>query len=314
MNRQLISRCVLGVSVIISMRLGADTASNTAVTSANPAATFPCDSPQLLLSPYVWKRTGAGPMARAEAGIPGAYLKASFEGTTTIGLEIDGTANAGCPTNSMPVVSYSVDDSPFKVVQLSQTGNVFNLPLADGLNKSAPHRLQFFFRACDLGQKRWRSSIGHLRIAGITLDSGARLLSCASRPKTAIVFGDSITEGVGVDGLFTSWQSLSVNNACATWFAFACAALDCEYGQLGTGGQGMTRTTMAMPPLPQTWDHYDATTSRLSQGRLLPEPDYVFCEMGTNDFEEDAKKRKKDMDITASYLKALRDGDGSCCE
>ena len=49
----------------------------------------------------------------------------------------------------------------------------------------------------------------------------------------AIAFGDSITEGVGVDGLFTSWQKLDVNNARETWFPIVCAALDCEYGQPG---------------------------------------------------------------------------------
>jgi hypothetical protein len=31
-------------------------------------------------------------------------------------------------------------------------------------------------------------------------------------------------------------------------------------------------------------DRYDPDTSRLTDGRLLPEPDYVFCAMGTNDY------------------------------
>jgi lysophospholipase L1-like esterase len=63
-----------------------------------------------------------------------------------------------------------------------------------------------------------------------------------------------------------------------------CAALDCEYGQLGTCGQGLVQPEMAMPPLPQTWDCYDAAASRLQDGLLIPEPDYVFCAMGTNDY------------------------------
>jgi lysophospholipase L1-like esterase len=41
---------------------------------------------------------------------------------------------------------------------------------------------------------------------------------------------------------------------------------------------------MEVPPLPRTWDRYDAQSSRLSDGLLLPEPDYVFCAMGTNDY------------------------------
>jgi lysophospholipase L1-like esterase len=44
---------------------------------------------------------------------------------------------------------------------------------------------------------------------------------------------------------------------------------------------------MEYPPLPQTWDHYDPETSRLANGLLVPEPDYVFCMMGTNDHVRD---------------------------
>ncbi len=109
-------------------------------------------------------------------------------------------------------------------------------------------------------------------------------------------------EGVGADGLFTSWQSLGVNSARAAWFPIVCAALGCEYGQLASGGQGMSRT-IEMPPLTQTWDRYDAATSRLSGGRLLPEPDYIFCGMGTNDFQKD---------ITADYTRWLADMRKAC--
>ena len=50
---------------------------------------------------------------------------------------------------------------------------------------------------------------------------------------------------------------------------------------------------MALPPLPQSWDRYDAATSRLTEGRLVPEPDYVFCCMGTNDFQGEGPQRKQ---------------------
>lgn len=65
------------------------------------------------------------------------------------------------------------------------------------------------------------------------------------RTKRAIGYGDSITEGVGVDGLFTSWSLIGVNNARATWFPLVCAVLDCEYGQLGSGGWGMAQRKLA---------------------------------------------------------------------
>ena len=179
--------------------------------------------------------------ARAEAIMPGAYLKAVFQGSKTIGLIVDGTANRGCPATSMPVVEFSVDDGPFKIVPLTKTDELYTLPLADGLDGGTQHRLDLHFRAADLTKDRWRSSISRLRIGGIALDAGGALVPCPARPTRAIGFGDSITEGVGADGLFTSWQSLGVNNARASWFPIVCAALNCDYGQLGSGGHEKLR-------------------------------------------------------------------------
>jgi lysophospholipase L1-like esterase len=260
------------------------------------------DHADLQLAPYVWKQSGKGKGARAEAAMPGAYLKAAFRGSTSVGLVVDGSINRGCPASSMPVVEFSVDESPFKVVPLVNTEASFTVPVAGGLDAAASHRLDVFFRASDLTQKRWESPITHLCLAGIALDEGASLLPRPARAKRAIAFGDSITEGVGVDGLFTSWQKLGVNNARETWFPIVCAALDCEYGQLGSGGLGMTRQ-LNLPPLPQIWDHHDPATSRLTGGLLLPEPDYVFCSLGTNDFEKD---------VTADYTGWLAEVRRAC--
>lgn len=235
------------------------------------------------LAPYVWKCSGEGESFRAEATMPGAYLKSLFQGTTTVGLIVDGTANNGCPASSMPVVEYSIDNKPFTVVPLTTTGSVYTLSLASGLNSGSQHTLELYFRAADLAQNRWTASTAHLRIAGIDLDAGGLFLRRSTRPKLAIGYGDSVLEGVGVDGLFTSWQILGVNNARGSWLSMVSLALDCEYGQLGTGGQGMSNPSLSVPPLVQTWDQYDAATSRLTGGLLLPEPDYVFCAMGTND-------------------------------
>jgi lysophospholipase L1-like esterase len=216
--------------------------------------------------------------------MPGAYFKTIVTGTTKVELIIDGVANEGCPANSMPFVEYSIDEAPFVVKQLTETGKAYPLELASGLDVAAQHRIEFYFRAADLGQNRWTQSTAHLRLSGLQLDEGGAALVYPKRSKLAMGFGDSITEGVGVDGLFTSWQLLVLNNARGSWFPFVCAALDCEYGQFGSGGQGMVKV-LAMPELPKTWDHYDSGTSRLNEkGLLTPEPDYIFCCMGTNDY------------------------------
>jgi hypothetical protein len=259
----------------------------------------PIDAQPIALAPYVWKRTGARAAARAEATMPGAYLKIAFQGSSSLGLLVDGTANNGCPAAAMPVVDHSVDEGPFKSVQLERTGEVYALPLAEALDPGVAHRLELHFRSACLGPGRWQESTVHLRIAGIELEPGGSLLDCAERAKRAIGFGDSITEGVCNEGSCAYYTNLLMNNARTTWFPLVCAGLSCEYGQLGTGGQGMVRP-IEIPPLPQTWDHYDAATSRLTGELLLPEPDYVFCAMGTNDFRTTGDKREQ-IDITESY-------------
>jgi hypothetical protein len=233
-------------------------------------------------SPYVWKRSSTGEAARAEATMPGAYVKLAFRGSTMADLLVDGTANKGCPKEALPIIDYSVDNGAFQSVRLSEKDEVYPIRLADKLDPAKEHRIAVYFRSAHLGMNRWRASTGRLRLAGFDLDAGSTLLPVAVRPKRAIGFGDSIFEGVCVEKLGTYYSDLMMNNARATWFPIVCAALGCEYGQLGTGGQGMVRP-IEIPPLPQTWDHYDVAASRLTDGKLLPEPDYVFCGMGTND-------------------------------
>lgn len=275
---------------------GRPSAESTAVEPiASGRTTVPIDRPFILLAPYVWIRQGEGVASRAEAATPGAYIKASFRDSATIGLVVDGTANSGCPVESLPVIEYSIDDGEFHIVRLRPTDMLYTLPLVDGLDVGVTHHIEMIFRAADLTRDRWRRSTAHLRIAGFEIDEGGSVAPTPAFAKRALAFGDSITEGVGVDGLFTSWQSLDVNNARATWFPIVASALGCEYGQFGSGGLGMTRE-LELPPLSRIWDRYDATTSRLIEAKITPEPDYIFCCLGTNDYEKD---------ITNDYIKWL---------
>lgn len=278
----------LGGTIILCATLsGRPCAESTAADLIAPGKVIvPIDRPLVLLAPYVWIRQGEGLASRAEAVTPGAYIKASFRDSSTLGLVVDGTANRGCPVESLPVIEYSIDDGEFHIVRLRTTDAVYTLPLADGLDVGVSHPITIMFRAADLTRDRWRRSTARLRVAGFEIDQGGSVAPTPALAKRALAFGDSMTEGVGVDGLFTSWQSLDVNNARATWFPIVASALGCEYGQFGSGGLGMTRE-LEIPPLSRIWDRYDAKTSRLIEGKLTPEPDYIFCFLGTNDYEKD---------------------------
>src|ERR1041385_459656 len=100
-----------------------------------------CGDSNLFFAPYVWKRIETNSTVKMEATMPGAYLKAEVKGTTTLGLVVDGWANLGCPTSSMPVVEYSIDQGPFKIVQLATTGAIYRSPLAAGLNSTNRHQI-----------------------------------------------------------------------------------------------------------------------------------------------------------------------------
>jgi lysophospholipase L1-like esterase len=256
-----------------------------------------CSDPRVVQAPYVWKTLETSPRARIEATMPGAYVRAAFREAIRLALVIDGEANAGCPAESMPVIEFSVDEKPYEIVKLTKTASEYALPLADKLDRAQPHRVDIFFRAADLTNGRWNKAASRLRLVGFRLNDGASVVQTTIRPKRAIGFGDSITEGVGVDGPFRSWQKLSVNNARITWLPMVAAALDAEYGQLGSGGQGMVRG-LELPALTETWRNYDAAGTRLKDGVLSPPPDYIFCATGTNDFEKV---------ITDDYAKWLRD-------
>ena len=112
------------------------------------------DAPQTVLAPYVWKRSGAGVASRVEATMPGAYIRWSFGGSRSIRLLVDGTANNGCPAATMPVVDYSVDGGVFQSVQLTKTGEVYAIAMAEGLDASTEHRVDVCFRAACLGPER----------------------------------------------------------------------------------------------------------------------------------------------------------------
>lgn len=290
MNRSFIA-LPLTASLFFSMM----TPQHSLASESGAPAVFSCEDSSIALAPYVWKHL-KNETSLIEASMPGAYLKTIVRGTTTIGVRIDGTANVGNPADNMPRIEYTIDAGDFKTVALSPTNGIYTLPLASGLDASKPHRLDLYFRSADLAQKRWKSSTAHLRIAGLTLDAGGSLQAPPLRSKRAIAFGDSITEGVGAEGLFKSWAATGVNNARVTWFPVVCAALDCEYGQVGTGGFGVSNAKLEIPPLNEVWDHYDASTSRLKDGLLQPEPDYIFCELGTNDPR---------LDITPDYIRWL---------
>jgi hypothetical protein len=253
--------------------------------------TIPVTDPNLFFSPYNWTIPGLGDTPAPSpteivSNQPGAYFLAQFSGSTRVVLNLDllGTPPGGGTTSL--AVRWRIDNTLFLKQNLDNTQP--NLTLASNLS-AGPHTLQFWFVSSAYTVNRWArtATLGNrypappqsLRIAGITLDSGATLLAPTGlRPGRILFYGDSITEGLG---------ALPAQDATMT-YAVTCARLfNAEYGIVGNSGQGWTHNTAPTIGVPLFGDaytlHFDQTP-RFPSGRAAPPPDYVLVNMGTNDW------------------------------
>ena len=272
--------------------------------SVQAAKTIYVNHPAFGLSPYTWHLSQSFGTPSAEAPNPGAYFKTTVSGTSTIKVKIDGSCNEGYPDKINVFTEYSVDGAPFEVKQLERIFEPYDITLAEGLDPAVDHTVQFYFKSGDI--MRWESHTPHLRIKGLVADNGASLKVYPKRSKTVLAFGDSITEGVGAESTFTTWNDVSGCNARVTWLPVVCDALDCEYGQVGSGGEGMWQPQMPIPPLYKSWKYLWKDVSRLKGGKLVPEPDYIFCNMGTNDYQLPMENHSYDVDIYTPYMSWLK--------
>ena len=250
--------------------------------------------PAVFCSPYTTYSDGPGALQanNVRAGStfiewinPGAYLKFGFTGRS-LRLHIDTSA---ATEGFMPKVRWSLDDG--RLVTLYLKRGQKTIDIADHL-KDGSHTLAFYLASTDAYADRWNRPVQSLKITGIEIDAGAAVSApsgpIALEPKRALLFGDSITEGMWVLGdSKDSTKAVELNDATQAWPAMLAEALGTEYGICGFGGQSWVRFMKEVPPLPQSWKDYSKGRSRLFDGKFSPVPDYVFVNMGTNDGSTD---------------------------
>jgi lysophospholipase L1-like esterase len=218
---------------------------------------------------------------------PGAYFKTTFTGASAaLDIEMNQAREY-----QLPKVGWSIDDGPLQSMQLQKGDR--EIQLASHL-KAGIHSVWFIYQASDANQDRWNVPIAALKIYGIRPDHGEKILSpmgnSAKKSKRIVFYGDSITEGAWIlgnsdrliGGQYVDWVDYA--DAALGWPRAVAAALDAEYGVCAFGGSSWIAPTHPfVPPLPESWSFYFANHSRLVNGRLLPAPDYVIVNMGTND-------------------------------
>jgi lysophospholipase L1-like esterase len=269
----------------------------------------------LLFSPYGWGTVGNG----VQTSNAGAYLKFRFNGSQAT-LNVD-TSNQ----TSFPLLDVYVDGR--------QTGD--QLWLKNATNGQiqlfgggvGDHDVVVYFRRRELfdgtnplvtavKQQDWLTDAEHLRVTGVEVNGGSGFLNNSfARSKTAVFFGDSITEG-GVQTFEPNapdrpanfpFTDIVNNFSYKTYAARLGDLLNVEYGQVGWSGSGWVRpsTPTGNPPILDSWLRYNgqSTTPR----NFNPQPDYVFINLGTNDIPFNSGENNINFNVTDTAYNWLKE-------
>ncbi len=299
---------------------GNSTASFSATAAALPAnasSIASANNPSLLFSPYGWGTVENG----VQTSNAGAYLKFRFNGSQAT-LNVD-TSNQ----TSFPLLDVYVDGQ--------QTGD--QLWLKNATNGqiqlfgggAGDHDVVVYFRRRELfdgtnpsvtavKQQDWLTDAEHLRVTGVEVSGGSGFLNNSFvRSKTAVFFGDSITEG-GVQTFEPNapdrpanfpFTDIVNNFSYKTYAARLGDLLNVEYGQVGWSGSGWVRpsTPTGNPPVLDSWLRYNGQST--TQRNFSPQPDYVLMNLGTNDIPFNSSENNINFnvtDTTYTWLKEAR--------
>jgi lysophospholipase L1-like esterase len=249
------------------------------------------NSKSLLFSPYNWLPVNNG----IQTSDAGAYLKFKFNGTqATLNVDTSGQT-------SFPLLDVFVDGK--------QTGDQLWLKNATNgqvqlfAGNAGNHEVTVYFRRRELyddnnpavvaiKQQDWLTDAEHWRVTGVEVSGGKGFLTnTLAKSKTAVFFGDSITEGYAQyfdpnpPDRPSTVTSPTIRNSISykTYAAQLGTLLNVDYGQISWSGSGWVQPTTITgnPPILDSWLRYNGSST--VQRAFKPQPDYVFINLGTND-------------------------------
>jgi lysophospholipase L1-like esterase len=217
-------------------------------------------------------------------------------------------------TASYPMVRYSVDGGAYVDARIPAAANT--IALAAGL-AAGNHTLEVILRSSEINLNRWTPAAGYdapgnvLRIRGLMIDSGATAAAAAARTYTALVFGDSISEGYYIGN---STRSSQMSDATQAWCWHLAQAMDSEVGVVAYASIGWKRAGTAGSNIPtfhtigtaasQSWQWMWNGVAR----SYASEPDYIIVNLGTNDIRNSVSE----SDVQASATAWLADIRAAC--
>ncbi len=292
-------------------------AGRAAAQDAAATTTISVDSPAFVFSPGNWVGDDGrvGKLFR-QTWNPGAYFRVTWESETdeppTLLLD---TSTHGKPFGA-PRLAYCLDGVWSGDVPCSE-----EIAL-EGARPSGKHQLTVFLKTSSQ-MSRWGSEgvsgRNVLRVTGLRVGAEAKPLSEPSRPKWALIVGDSITEGVGVYEL-ECYSHLVGEGLMAMGYEYGVSA--CGYsGWLNRGDKppgdvpGYYVVTGSVDgkggqylDAQSRWNKIDANHSLLdasgrisANGQVEQEPSVILINYGTND----ALWKQNPSDVEASMTQCL---------
>jgi hypothetical protein len=239
---------------------------------------FAVDNSALNWSPYNWDTLEVGDFSvttkTKQTSCCGAYLKFRATGTTSIVLNVDGSTLSGVTS---PLLIWTINNGTQQSASISSATT--SVTLGSSLTTGTTYSVELWVYGMDsTSGNRWGSAgvspTNVVRINGVTLTSGGTLSAPALvQPRTALFFGDSITEGRAVV------NTTQPNDHGRSYAWFVGTGMACEYGIVGYGSQGwQLGGTASIPTFITAWNYHSSGRAR----SFSTPPDYVFVGHGAN--------------------------------
>jgi lysophospholipase L1-like esterase len=227
------------------------------------------DNAAILYSPFNWGVTTQA----AKTINSGAYFKVIFSGTSCR-LTTDTASN-------LPPYSQfwaRVDGGPFAPYTLAKGNPTFTV--AAGLGKRK-HLLEVVIKSTSETIARWTKQTTAVVFTGLVLDSGATVAAPVRKPFNILIYGDSITEGVRVNGYEGITNDTDRNDALQVYSWLLSQELPAEVGVVGFGATGIN--TSGSGSVPILGKSYALLWAGQARSFSDPEPDLIIYNEGTND-------------------------------
>jgi lysophospholipase L1-like esterase len=263
-------KALLAVIVVLSLTQVAYGAESASI-AANSAVYVAPNDASFIYSPYNWLVSSS----TAKTINSGAYFRIQVNNTKTCQLRF-------IIGNATPYCEYwaRLDNTSWQEYIPTASGAQI-WALAFPADTTSPKRLlEFVVKSTTETQDRWNTQATAIQFAGLELDSGATVSSPAKRKYTVLIYGDSITEGVRVNGYAGIDNDTDRNDSLGDYAYHLGELLDAEVGIVGFGATGLQKGGSGnVPSLPESYNQL-----WLGQPRSFSTvPDLVIYNEGTND-------------------------------